>query len=55
MESFFSWWVMALIVGGTATLWVRLLSDRWEKQTRVRTKDFLERAGASCRQDAHRP
>lgn len=43
-SSYLSWWVVALIVGGTSPLWVKALADRWQKKTRDRTQRLLDRA-----------
>jgi len=36
-----SWWLLALIVGGSAPLWVRALANRWEQRARRRTERIL--------------
>ncbi len=38
-----SWWLLALIVGGSAPLWIRGLNRRWEQRSQQRTERILER------------
>lgn len=33
-----SWWLLALVVGATAPLWVRVIVDRWERRAQLRTE-----------------
>jgi len=53
-SSFLSWWVVALIIGGTSPLWVKALADHWEKKTRERTQRLLDRASAEQRSEPYR-
>ncbi len=50
-SSLLSWWIVALIIGGTSPLWVKALADRWEKQMRERTRLLLERAKVEQRSE----
>ena len=36
-----SWWLLALIVGGTAPLWIRALRNKWERRAQRRTERVL--------------
>jgi hypothetical protein len=45
MAEVMSWWVVALVVGATAPLWIRALSEHWDRKVRERTARLLARAG----------
>lgn len=50
-----SWWLLALVVGATAPLWVRVIVNRWERQAQLRTEriaaQFEQEAGATVESD----
>jgi hypothetical protein len=44
-----SWWLLALVVGAAAPLWVRVIVNRWERRAQVRTERIaaqFEREGS---------
>jgi hypothetical protein len=36
-----SWWLLAVVVGASAPLWVRALVNRWERRATQRTERVL--------------
>jgi hypothetical protein len=36
-----SWWLLALIVGGMAPIWVRAIAERFERRARQRTEHLV--------------
>lgn len=32
-----SWWLLALVVGGSAHIWVRVVAKRWQRGAKERT------------------
>jgi hypothetical protein len=36
-----SWWLLALLVGGSAPFWVRAIVNRWERQAQVQTERLI--------------
>jgi hypothetical protein len=41
MTPVISWWLFALIVGGSAPLWVHAMAERWARKARERTERLL--------------
>jgi len=48
MNGMISWWVLALVVGISCPLWLRVLVDRWRKQAEARTQRLLGEVQASA-------
>jgi hypothetical protein len=36
-----SWWLLALVVGATAPLWIRAIVNRWERRAQRRSERIV--------------
>ena len=51
MTQVLSWWLIALILGVSAPLWVRALVERWDRKARERTERLLASANKQAPPD----
>lgn len=48
-----SWWLLALVLGGTAPLWIRAIVNRWERRARLRSERVVAQFEEESRSEQH--